>query len=248
MGILQNFFSSPLGFIAGAITLISLIHAVTRRADIYWFFIILFIPYLGAFFYFVSNVLPDMRRANVGAALEGFKPTGMKVRDLEKQLEDVDTAQNRVALAIAYRDSGQLEKAESLLEKTHQGIYRNDPHITYDFATVKFALGKYSDAEVLLRELLGNAPEELRGVSRVLLGRILESRQEYAEAETLYRAALGISNEEPRYRLAANLVAQEKLEEAQSVIKELERNQKRATPQYRAQQRQWFEAASKLLK
>jgi hypothetical protein len=174
MGWLQNFFfSSPWGWISSIITIICLIHALSRRADYYWFFVILFIPYLGSLFYFFTYVLPELRRANVGAALNTFKPVSLRVRDLEKQLEDVDTAQNRIALAVAYRDSGQSEKAEVLLEQTRQGVYRNDAHMTFDLATIKFALNKYPEAEELLQELLPNAPEELRGEARVLLGRIL---------------------------------------------------------------------------
>ncbi len=249
MGWLQNFFlSSPWGWISSIITIICLIHALSRRADFYWFFIILFIPYLGSLFYFFAYVLPELRRANFGAAFETLKPVSMRVRDLEKQLEDVDTAQNRIALAVAYRESGQFEKAEGLLEQTRQGVYRNDAHMTFDLASIKFGLNKPLQAEDLLVELLPNAPEELRGVARVLLGRILEQRQAYTEAENLYRAALGVRGEEPRYRLASVLLAQNKTEEAQTVLRELERNQKRAAPQYRNQEREWFEAAKKLQK
>jgi hypothetical protein len=248
MGWLQQFFSGPFGIILPIITVVCLLHALSRRAEYYWFFIILFVPYIGALFYFFVNVLPDFRRANVGAAFNTFKPTSMRVRDLERQLEDVDTAQTRIALAVAYRDSGQSEKAEAMLEQTRQGVYRNDSHLMFDLATIKFALNKFEEAESLLQELLPSAPEELRGVSRVLLGRILEQRQVYPEAEALYRAALGVRGEEPRFRLANVLLAQGKTDQGNTVLRELERNAKRATPQYRAQEREWFEAARKLQK
>jgi hypothetical protein len=248
MGFFSSYLNSPLGFIIGVITIISLIHAVTRRADVYWFFIILFIPFIGPSIYFVSNVLPDLRRGNLSGALEGLKPTGMRVRDLEKQLEEVDTAQNRIQLAAAYRDAGELEKAEGMLEKARQGVFRNDPHVMFDLADVQFRGGKTEESVALLRELLPNAPEELRSKTRSLLAQQIEATNP-VEAESLYRAALaGAPGEEAKYRLASFLHRQGQRDEALRLAKDIERNGRRASGAYRMQQREWLEGASKLLR
>jgi hypothetical protein len=250
MAFLQNLFTgSPLGAIYALLVIVCLIHAVTRRSDPYWFFLILFIPYIGAAVYFFSNILPEFRGARVMEAVDAFKPTGMKVRDLEKQLEELDTAQNRIALALAYKDSGQLDKAETMLEGTRQGIFKNDPHVTYDLADVKFRSAKLEEAAGLLRELLTGAPEELRGKGRLLLARTLEALRQPGEAEPLYQQSISsFSGEEARYWYAAFLTAQGKREDAAKQIAALERNVKRASGSYRYQQREWLERATKLLK
>ncbi len=248
MGFFSSYLNSPLGLIIGAITIISLIHAVIKRADIYWFFIILFIPFVGPLIYFVSNVLPDFRRGNLSGALEGLKPAGMRVRDLEKQLEEVDTAQNRIQLAMAYREAGELEKAEGMLEKARQGVFKNDPHVMFDLADVLFRRGQIEQSVALLRELLPNAPEELRSKTRLLLARQLEATN-LVEAESLYRTALsGAQGEEAKYRLASFLQRQGQRDEALQLAKDIERNGRRASGAYRVQEREWLDGAGKILR
>jgi hypothetical protein len=248
MGFLQNLFNGPFGILYGVLVIVCLIHAISRRADFFWYFIIFFIPYIGALVYFFSNVLPDLRGARVLEAVNELKPAGMRVRDLEKQLEELDTAQNRLLLAVAYKDAGQLDRAETMLTQTRQGIFKSDPHVTYDLADVKFQLGKLEEARALLRELVDNAPEELRGKTRLLLARAIQSEQP-EEADALFQRAISsFSGEEARYWYAAFLFTRGDREAAESQVKTLERNIKRASGSYRYQQREWLERASKLLK
>jgi hypothetical protein len=248
MGFLQNLFNGPFGVLYGVLVIVCLVHAISRRADIFWYFIIFFIPYIGALAYFFSNVLPDLRGARVLDAVNELKPAGMRVRDLEKQLEELDTAQNRLLLAVAYKDAGQLDRAETMLTQTRQGIFKTDPHVTYDLAEVKFRLGKLEEAQGLLRELVDSAPEELRGKTRLLLARTIQHEQ-HEEADALFQRAISsFSGEEARYWYAAFLTEQGKRDLAEAQIKTLERNVRRASGAYRSQQREWLERAGKLLK
>ena len=247
MGFLQNLFNGPFGAIYGLLVIVCVVHLFVRRNDLYWLAILFLIPYIGALAYFITQVLPELRGARVLEAVESFKPAGMRVKDLERQLEELPTAQNRISLALAYRDAGQLERAEELLTQTRQGVFRSDPHVTYDLADVKFRAGKLEEAQALLRELLEAAPEELRGRGRLLLARTLEMLGSSDEAETLYQSAISsFSGEEARYWYAAFLKAQGKLEEAGKQVAALERNVKRASNQYRYAQREWLERARKL--
>ena len=247
MGFLQNLFNGPFGAIYGLLVIVCVVHLFVRRNDLFWLAILFFIPYIGAIAYFITQVLPELRGARVLEAVESFKPVGMRVKDLERQLEELPTAQNRILLALAYRDAGQLEKAEELLSETRQGVFRNDPHVTYDLADVKFRGGKLKEAKLLLRELLEAAPEELRGRGRLLLARTLEALGNSDEAETLYQSAISsFSGEEARYFFAAFLNAQGKRDEAVKQVAALERNVKRASNQYRYAQREWLERARKL--
>jgi hypothetical protein len=142
-----------------------------------------------------------------------------------------------------------LDKAETMLSETRQGIFKSDPHVTYDLADVKFRAGKLPEAQALLRELLESAPEELRGKGRLLLARSLEATAQPQEADPLYQQAISsFSGEEARYWYAAFLVSQGKRDEAQAQVKSLERNVKRASGAYRYQQREWLERAGRLLK
>ena len=134
-----------------------------------------------------------------------------------------------------------------MLIETRQGVFRSDPHVTYDLADVKFRGGKLEEAQGLLRELLEAAPEELRGRGRLLLSRTLEALGNAEEAETLYQSAISsFSGEEARYFFAAFLHAQGKSDEAAKQVAALERNVKRASHQYRYSQREWLERARKL--
>ncbi|NJK46756.1 MAG: hypothetical protein HC933_23115 [Pleurocapsa sp. SU_196_0] len=52
MGFLQNLFNGPFGVLYGVLVIVCLIHAISRRADFFWYIIIFFIPYVGALVYF----------------------------------------------------------------------------------------------------------------------------------------------------------------------------------------------------
>ena len=247
MGFLQNLFNGPFGAIYGLLVIVCVVHLFWRRNDLFWLAILFLIPYIGALAYFITQVLPELRGARVLEVAQSFKPAGMRVKDLERQLEELPTAQNRILLALAYRDSGQLERAEELLLETRQGVFKSDPHVTYDLADVKFRGGKLEEAQGLLRELLEAAPGELRGRGRLLLARTLEGLGDANEAEMLYgNAVSSFSGEEARYFFAAFLQAQGKRDEAAKQVAALERNVKRASGQYRYAQREWLERARKL--
>lgn len=247
MGFLQNLFGGPFGAVYGLLVIVCVVHLFVRRNDLFWLAILFFIPYLGALAYFITQVLPELRGARVLEVAQSFKPAGMRVKDLERQLEELPTAQNRILLALAYRDAGQLERAEELLIETRQGVFKSDPHVTYDLADVKFRAGKLEEAQGLLRELLEAAPEELRGRGRLLLARTLEALGKGDEAETLYESAISsFSGEEARYFFAAFLHVQGKRDEASKQVAALERNVKRASHQYRYAQREWLERARRL--
>ena len=130
MGFLQNLFGGPFGAIYGLLVIVCVVHLFVRRNDLFWLAILFLIPYIGALAYFITQVLPELRGARVLEAVESFKPAGMRVKDLERQLEELPTAQNRILLALAYRDAGQLERAEELLIQTRQGVFKSDPHVT----------------------------------------------------------------------------------------------------------------------
>ena len=92
MGFLQNLFSGPFGAIYGVLVIVCVVHLFVRRNDLFWLASLFLIPYLGALAYFITQVLPELRGARVLEAVESFKPAGMRVKDLEHQLEELPTA------------------------------------------------------------------------------------------------------------------------------------------------------------
>ncbi len=101
---LHHFYTSW-GFI---LQLAALFHFVRRRADSYWFFIILMGGYIGALIYIVVEVAPDL--GLIGGV---FKSQGRKTRikEVETAIIDNPSPANYEELGLLYFDEKQFAKA-----------------------------------------------------------------------------------------------------------------------------------------
>jgi hypothetical protein len=249
MGYLQSLFSGgPLGIIYGALILYCLYHAISRRSEPYWFFLILFIPAIGGIAYFVMEVLPDLRRGNLSIDTSVFQSSNTRILSKERALEEMDTLDNRMNLAREYKFAGRLEDAKKMLESV-SSIHQQDPYVRYELADLYFRESNLEKTREILTTVLEGCPEELRYRAKLLLARTLDGLGDLENAEKYYREATTyFTGEEARARLAQFLIAQNRKDEAKKSLEDILRNYKRSANVYQRQQREWFDLAGKLLK
>ncbi|GEM48175.1 tetratricopeptide repeat protein [Deinococcus cellulosilyticus] len=226
-----------------------IVHALITRRQIFWFFLLLFVPVISVILYLFMEVLPDARRSRVSIkpVLDSFKSADARIRERQEALDEINTPENRRALAQAYLQAGRMAEAEQTLEPLLTGIYRDDPLFQYEVAQIKFLNGKPDEARGILQKLLLQAPHELKGKARILMALTLEklgdaegARQQHLEAIQVF------SGEEARYRYAEFLVTQGEKEEAGRQLDLLLKSVRKASPTYRRQEREWETQAQKL--
>lgn len=237
--------------IIGALQILFIVHALLNRKPIFWVFVIFFIPVLGVALYFFMEVLPGLRRPrvrlNLEPALEGLRSSESRVQARREQLAELDTLQNRVALAAELSRAGRLEEAEAVLAPARTGIYADDPGLLYQLADLAFRQGKYPEARDLLERIEAMRSQALQARARTLLARTYEALSEPERAERLYtEATRSATGEEPRARYAEFLLTRGRREEAAVLLAQIEKTYRRANGLYRSQEREWFRLAEQL--
>jgi hypothetical protein len=93
-----------------------LYHAYSNRSNQKWYYLIIFIPYVGCFIYLYDAFYS---RRNVTQVTEVFKHVvnnNYKIEQLEKAAEFNDSATNNIRLADAYLETGRYPEAAVLYE------------------------------------------------------------------------------------------------------------------------------------
>jgi hypothetical protein len=175
-----------------------LLHMIKNRADQRWFFLVVFVPGIGALIYVVSEVLPRLRGS--GFALQIPMLEQLNLKALEKQFRFSDTVDNRVLLAEAYLAKGRNREALELYRPVLQGPFKKNPYLLYGYAKACFCNGEHAEALSTLDfgEQLGN-PERQRQ-RRLLKAMVLEALGDARAGEAYQAAVAGFHGEEARCR------------------------------------------------
>ena len=228
------------------------VHVVRTNQSMYWLWIILAIPWLGGLVYLIAIVLPSLsegptaRRMAKGAR-EALDPT-REYREAREACQDSPTVHNRMRLAKAAASLGRYDEAEYLYGEAAQGIHADDPALLLGRAVALIELQRHDEALVLL-DKLGEDGDRGRTPSAALaLGRAYEGLGRNAEADVAYEWAAGrLPGLEGVGRYAAFLARQDRRQEAEEALAEMDRRIAKANPQFRREARAWRDLAARAM-
>ncbi len=128
-----------------------LVDVYRRGAEIYWYFLILFLPVVGAWVYFFAVKVPsgDFRGVHLG----GFVRRGPPLEHLRYLAEQTPTLMNHLNLAQRLIEVGQHAEAVPHLE----AVLKTEPDhgmALYSLATCYHRLGRSAEAVPVLERLL----------------------------------------------------------------------------------------------
>jgi hypothetical protein len=226
------------------------VHALKSGRAQYWLWIILFLPGLGCLVYFLTEMLPDLRRRGgldrVGSTFLSLVDRGRSIRDLEEQLDIADTVKNRQQLARAYAAAGRSDDAIRLYQKCLEGVYRDDPPTMLELCRVYYDKASYAEARQLLERLETTAANHRPMERELLLARTLAAVGETSAALEIYATlSRRYPGEEARCRYAMLLQETGQTEKAQEVFGQLLVTARRSPRYYRRVQRPWIALAKK---
>jgi hypothetical protein len=106
-----------------------LFHAYKNNTGQKWYWIILFIPFLGCLFYLYENFYSTPNIGNITEGVKEFVYSNYAVEKLEKEVKYSETFTNKLNLADAYTERGRYDEAIQLYESCRKGHYESNPDL-----------------------------------------------------------------------------------------------------------------------
>ena len=237
------------------VTLLSLgfmIHAAKTGRFMPWFYVILFLPGIGAAAYVVVELLPAWFGSYGGRArgqiASRLNPSG-RYRQLKDELLVVDTIANRAALAEESLRLGKFEEALAQYDAILAKPLGDEPGFLLGRARAEFGLGRAADAVATLEALRSKWPSYQSSEGQLLLAMSLEAAGRNEEALAHYEAAgRHYPGPEPRVRRAQLLRRLGREADARELAAEVVADLNRAPPYVRKSQSEWLLRARKIVR
>ncbi|HEY1991868.1 MAG TPA: tetratricopeptide repeat protein [Gammaproteobacteria bacterium] len=245
-------FGSYFWIISVVIEIVFVVHAINRRQDYFWIFIILFFPLVGCAVYALMVWIPDARHSRTArgtskAMLAVFDPR----RELRKRLSHLDvsdTVENRVSLARELTRHGMVQDALGLYERSLKGVYEDDPYLLQGYAGALFEAGMLQDARTTLEKLRAANPGLKAPDAQLLQARVLEKLGDVARADREYAAVVqAYGGMEAKCRYGLFLKQQARQDQARELFEDILRGAKHASGHSRRLNREWIGTAKREL-
>ena len=237
-----------------AIILVQILCAVhcVRTGRQNWLMLIIFLPALGSFAYFVMEILPGLSqrrevRAAKAAAVKKLDPE-RELRAARERLELADTASNQIAIADRLAE---LERWDEAAAHYRTGIAKSPRPERGPGTRLAIALyeaGRPAEALAALDALPETSSPSESDRAMLLRAKVLEELGEHDEALALYGdAGERLPGGEAQCRQAGLLIKLGRAGEAVGALEEVERRLKLVDKHERAKQRDMYDWAMREL-
>jgi len=243
----------PLFFILSLLIQIALIvHVIKTGRNQIWIWVLLLLSIPGAIAYVAVEILPEVFRSRTAQrTARGFKKALDPTADL-RRFEDEARVTGNVASRQRYGDElarhGRFDDAIAQYREALTGLYEHDPNLMLGVARAQFGKGDASAARGTLDELIRLNPDFRSPEGHLLYARSLEAEGDTQKALEEYKIlAFSYPGAEAAVRYAQLLKSQGRSAEAANVVRELLEQSRIAPAHYRRAQRDWLDAARRLL-
>ncbi|WP_282040732.1 hypothetical protein [Winogradskyella flava] len=198
-----------------------LYHIYKNRKPYYWYFLVFFIPIVGPIIYFITNIYNKRDAEKIQNEIVSIINPTKRIRDLEKTLEFSDTYANRIALADAYVDNGDMPNAIHNYKHTLNDIDQNDLYARQRLVLCYFQLEDYVGvaecAEKIINKSLfkGSKQQFCYGLALRELGQVDKAEEQLKQIDRPY------SNYNERLELAKFYLANSRVSEAKELLEEI---------------------------
>jgi len=232
----------PWGFL---LQLVALVHAIRRRPDTYWYWIIFVGGFLGAAAYIVIEAIPDAHL--LGDFFKGFQQRS-RIDQLEAIIHDNPSSGNYEELADLLLDRKKYARARECYDKAIAGR-ASSVDAFYRRGICSLELGDSARALPDLEFVVNHEVRYDHDRAAGLLAHAYALQGQAAQADALFARTAELSNyPEVHYNYAQFLKLQGRASEAREAAQRI-LNRKRTMPRYlKRLERPWFRKARTLLK
>jgi hypothetical protein len=242
------------GIISLLIQAAFIVHVIkTGRNQLWiWVLIIPVIALPGILAYIAIEIIPGLLRGRTAQrAARGLRKAVDPGRELRRYETEVGVGGNVASRQRYAEELVRHERYDEAIAQYRQaltGLYEHDPNLMLGLAQAQFGKGDASGARATLDELIRLNPDFRSPAGHLLYARALEAEGNMPKALEEYRVVAGsFPGAEAAVRYAQLLQAQGHKEEAQKVARELLQQARIAPGHYRRAQREWLEAAERLV-
>jgi hypothetical protein len=224
-----------------------LYHLYTHRNAFYWWILILLLPLVGCVIYLITQVYNKRDAEKITSEITHIINPTKKINVLEKQLEFLESYQNRVNLADAYLENKDYQNAIPYYLDSIEGNKQNDFYVIKQLIECYFNLEEY-EKTISYTEKIKDHQEFKKTRSQFLYGLALEKVGKIEEAETnLKKIDIRYSFYEERLILAKFLSSRGKKEEAKDILEEIKSESQHMTKPNKRIYRLTIQEVEKLL-
>jgi hypothetical protein len=231
-----------------------IIHVIKTGRNQLWIWVLIIpgVAMAGMLAYIVVEILPGLLRSRTAQrTARGFKKAMDPTADLRRYEHEARVA-GHVASRQRYAEEltrhGRYDEAIAQYREALTGLYEHDPNLMLGLAQAQFGKGDASAARATLDTLIAQNPDFRSPAGHLLYARALAAEGNYARALEEYAAlAPSYPGAEAAVRYAQLLKSQGQDEKARQVVRELLEQARIAPGHYRRAQREWLEAARRLL-
>lgn len=224
------------------------IHCLRKGTQNKWIWLIIFLPFIGSLAYIFTEIFTrnDIQQVKSGVGAV-FNPTG-KIKTLQENLRFTDTFNNRIALADAYLEAGQTEKAIELYEKSLTGTFAGNEQANMQLIIAYFERKRFEELIEVAKKIY-HLPQFSRSRAHMLYAISLgyTNQEEAAEKEFGFMKAR-FSNYECRYHYGLFLKRFSRNEEARKTFEEMLNESTHLSSNEKRSNRNWFNQAKEQLR
>jgi hypothetical protein len=230
-----------------------IVHVIKTGRNFLWIWVLILLPYgLGAIVYVGAEIIPDLLRGRTARrTARGFKRVmdpGADLRRYENEAQVTGNVASRQRYAEELVRHQRYGEAIAQYRQALSGLFDHDPNLMLGLAQAQFAQGDARGARTTLDDLIARNSDFRSPEGHLLYARALEAEGNVSKALEEYRTlAPAYPGAEASVRYAQLLKAQGEAAEAQRVVRELLERARIAPGHYRRAQREWLDAANKLL-
>jgi hypothetical protein len=230
-----------------------IVHVIRTGRNFLWIWVLLLVPFgLGALVYLAFEVLPELSRSRTARrgvrGLRRAMDPGADLRRYENEARVTGNVASRQRYADELTRHARYDEAIAQYQQALTGLYEHDPNLMLGLAQAQFAKGEARAARQTLDELIKHNPTFRSPVGHLLYARALAAEGDVTKALEEYAVlAPAYPGAEAAVRYAQLLEAQGRRAEAQQVARELLERARIAPGHYRRAQREWLDAAQRLL-
>lgn len=231
-----------------------IIHVIKTGRNQLWIWVLIIpgLAWAGIVAYIVVEILPELLRGRTARrTARGFRRAldpGAELRRYENEASVTGNVASRQRYAEELRRHERYDEAIAQYNQALTGLYEHDPNLMLGLAQAQFGKGDARAARTTLDELIRENPGFRSPEGHLLYARSLAAEGNVAKALEEYRVlAPSYPGAEAAARYAQLLEAEGQHAEAQRVARELIEQARIAPGHYRRAQREWLEAAQRLL-
>lgn len=172
----------PIFYSLLALQAFCLYHAYQNRSDQKWYYMIIFIPYVGCFLYIYDTFYSRRSVTQVTEVLKQVVNSNYKIEQLEKEAQFNGSATNNIRLADAYVEVGRFNEAADLYDSCRVGFLADDESLMRKLLNAWYLGGQYAKCESLGAEMSGTKSFK-NSTERVSLAWALHKLGKPAEAQ-----------------------------------------------------------------